>query len=186
MEYKSNTSEVIRSINMKLLPLKFLAPLQKEVATTIRASISRRVFNDGQAVNGNIGQYSTNPIYVSPLNSPKKFSTKGKNSNSKSTFKNGKPRKTKYFSAGYKGFRSHIGRDTTKVNLTLSGRLFRSWVVGQYGSDWVVGFNSTYGSEVAAGNEGHFGKKIFAMSRSDWSVVGKIVYKYMQKGKKNA
>lgn len=183
MLYQSNITEVVKRINLSMLPLKFIAPLQKEVATSIRATIARRVFNDGQAVNGPIGRYSTTPVYVNPKKSPKKFATKGKKANSKSTFDNGKPRQTRYFGDGWKGFRSLIGRDVSKVNLQLSGRLKNSWAVGLSGSDWVIGFNSQYGSAVAAGNEERFGKQIFQMSRLEFNEAGKIIGKYIKKAR---
>jgi hypothetical protein len=80
-----------------------------------------RIFEEGKEVNGKKNKYnSTDPIYVNPDNSPKKFPTKGKKGNAK--FSNGEPHKTGYFES-YKDYRGKIGRETGFMNLDLWGIL---------------------------------------------------------------
>ena len=90
------------------------------------AKRSKRIFTDGKnSANGNIGQYSTKPLYINPNKSPKKFSPIGKTGNKvfKSGKKAGQPHKTKYFDTGFKQFRGEIGRQSNFVNLNLFGNL---------------------------------------------------------------
>lgn len=122
-----------------------------------------RIFEDGKNANGGpIGQYSTEPTYVNPANSPRTFPTRGKGGQSK--FKNGKPHATRYFPDGYKGFRSINGRPTNVVNLKLSGDLSRSYVPGLTRRGYAFGFISKAFSEIADGNESRFNAEIFAAS----------------------
>jgi hypothetical protein len=85
-----------------------------------------RIFEEGKEADGSKNKYnSTDPLYVNPNNSPKKFPTKGKPNEkgvAKSKFENGQSHKTGYFES-YKDFRAKIGRETGFVNLNLFGIL---------------------------------------------------------------
>lgn len=96
-------------------------PLRIAAATTHAISM-QRIFVEGKdSTGGIIGVYSTDPTYINPKESPRKFSPKGKNG--KGTFKNGKRKKTRYFGGGYKQYKGVIGRDNSKVNLINFGQL---------------------------------------------------------------
>lgn len=184
MTYESNVMLILANVNKKLTKASDVSKLQRTIATYLRASNLQRI-TEGIAVNGQmIGQYDTaSELYVNPLNAPRKFPTVGKTGRAK--FKNGKPHRTGYF-RNYKEFRARIGRPTGVVNLQLSGRLFKTWIIGQQGRDWVIGFNSEYGTNVAKGNEARFGKKIFGVSGKDREQIKLIEKDFVNKALSNA
>ena len=96
---KSNIAQKLTELSSQI---KEVEPRVRRVAgTTLLASNIARIHNEGKAVDDSrIGSYSTKPAYFSPERSPKKFTPKGKNGKSK--FANGKRKKTRYFSNGYK------------------------------------------------------------------------------------
>lgn len=148
--------------------------------------MGNRIFVNGEAADDRkIGSYnSTNPIYVNPKNSPRKFTPEGK---PKETGKKGARSKTRiietdsgterlkfkhttrYFES-YKAFRGYIGRKTDVVNLNLFGILQNDFITGLRKVD-----NSTYEAVLkqginvkkAQGQEKHFGKKIFSLSKHE-------------------
>lgn len=93
-----------------------------------------RIFVDGKNSSGDkIGNYdTTKPLYANPLITPgRKFKPQGKvgifsavkkDSGTGDKFKNGKDRKTKYFSS-YKDLKTVIGQESNFVNLEFSGDL---------------------------------------------------------------
>lgn len=178
MKYESNIQKVVLQFENKLNNIQ-VSKLQREIATYLKASNLARV-NEGKALDGTlIGSYnSTNELYVNPAKSPKVFPPRGKNGELK--FKNGKPHKTGYFPS-YRDFRKTIGRKTGIVNLQLSGKMFEDWIMMQEGKDWVIGFASEYGANVSHGNEKHFAKKIWGVSREDLKMIDKIIKEFIKK-----
>jgi len=84
---------------------------------------SERIFNKGIDSKGSaIGQLSTTPTYISLRQSPRKFSPKGKNGETK--FKNGKMHTSGYFAGGYYSYKQTVGKAVAgkNINLWLSGR----------------------------------------------------------------
>lgn len=151
-------------------------PLEIAVFETARMQ-ANRIFNDGKdSLNTKIGNYNTSkPIYVNPKNSPKKFPTKGKLGNTKK--KNGEPYKTSYFTS-YKQFRSAIGRATDKVNLQLFGQLQNDFVTGIKkisNSEYVQTLKQQINFSKARGQEKHFGKPIFSLTKSEIEYFKKVV-----------
>lgn len=97
-------------------------PFEVGVFTVISQMIPR-IFEEGINSNGNkIGDYdSKKSIYVNTsINAPVKETPRGKDG--KDTFKNGKKKKTTYYSS-YKEFRQRQGRESGFVNLDLIGEL---------------------------------------------------------------
>jgi len=93
-----------------------------ELIKFITSETSERIFVKGQDTSGgDIGTYSTKPLYVNPDVAPRSFARKGKTGETK--FKNGKSHKTGYFN-GYGQFKQQIG-EGSRVNL----RLFRNFEV---------------------------------------------------------
>lgn len=134
----------------------------------LKADTVKRIFLRGEAIDGSaIGSYSKEPIYVSvKKNSQVRSSSlkpRGKNSTD-AKFKNGKERKSQYFPDGYSGYRAQVGRESEKVNLNLTGQTQQ-----ELGSPTVrnglpsIEFVNDKTVEIAAGNEEHFGKTIFAV-----------------------
>lgn len=113
-----------------------------------------RIFEEGKETGGKKNKYnSTDPLYVNPDNSPKKFPTRGKPKGTeagKTKFANGENHKTGYFDS-YKSFREKIGRQTGVMDLQLFGNLRNDFSKGVVKLD-----NLSYVSTVT--NEANKGK----------------------------
>lgn len=152
---------------------------------SIHASRVERIFTNGINTAGSqIGQYSTEPIYVNPLtSSPKKFATEGKTGNKvfKST---GKAHVTKFFPDGYKGFKSAIGKRSDYVNLTLFGDLRsnfsnRSRATKISANEYQTGLDAA-NSKKREGLENKYGK-VFFHSKDEIQEFQKIQLLELQK-----
>lgn len=149
----------------------------REVLLALRASNVNRVHNQGKAVDETeIGKYSVKPMYINPNNSPNKFSGKGKYGESK--FKNGNEHKTRYFEDGYKGFRNINGRDTSKVNLQLTGSLKEAFQIFEQGNEISLGFEDAK-SEIRKGLEKKYGKQIWGITNQDNETINLITERYL-------
>lgn len=167
MAYTSNIRAVTKRLAAKLKAIAKDDAIIREIATTLLASNVQRIHLQGLTVNGGqIGQYGTKPLYISVEASPKKFGAPtGKTGKSK--FKSGKPHTSKYFSEGYAGFRSAIGADASKVNLTLTTRLQNDFQTQKRGRDWVLGFESSYGKRLRQAFEAKYGTRIWGVTQKD-------------------
>lgn len=122
-----------------------------------------RIYTEGEAVSGKIGSYNTtDPLYVNPADSPRSFPTLGKPRKDGSRRKG----KTGWFPS-YAAFRKDIGRPTGFVNLQLTEQMKRATVVGFRGQSMVFGFTNQTEADKGAGNEKHFKKQIFRLSRAE-------------------
>jgi len=136
--------------------------IMRTVATDTLAAMKKRIHQDGLAADGgDIGRYDkTHPLYVNPNNSPISFTPLGKGQTKAkkagagyfsikshkevmiSVRESGKPRMTRYFES-YDAFKSFIGRNPGKVNLSLTGGLNNQFVVigdpnsNGYGLGWI-------------------------------------------------
>lgn len=166
LTYKSNAQSVILGLSNKIKWVDVLLDkIVREVALTTLSQNLNRVHNQGKTSEDTMigdAQYSTKSTYISLSQSPKKFTPKGKNGQSK--FKNGKQYKSGYFPDGYKGFRNTIGRTTSIVNLQLSGLLKTKLQVQGAGKNYKVGFESGYGSDVAEGLEDKYSQQIWGVT----------------------
>jgi len=129
--------------------IESIIKLDKPLEISVRSMMaiqSKRIFLNGKnSDGGNIGDYSTNPVYISLEDSPKSFTPKGKPGGKKdknalvsdirtrTTKKvkvkaNGSERKTGYFES-YLSYKVAIGRNAKvkTVDLFLSGELHRDW-----------------------------------------------------------
>ncbi len=181
MEYKSDLNTVISNILGKLSGAN-LDAMNAEIATSLQASNLRRIHNDGLNVNlTRIGRYSKNELYVNPKNSPKKFVPIGKTG--KKVFKStGKEHKTKYFKNGYGEFRSSIGRESSFVNLQLTGGLKAAYKIKKEGNNsYVIDFWSKKYSDRADNLVEHFGDTpIWGITRNDNKLIDSIVERHMK------
>lgn len=146
------------SLKKKLITIADKDKVLRTVATTMCGNLVVRIHENGEnALEGNIGRYSTKPIYVSPKSSPRSFGANtGKGG--KSTFKNGNKHKSRYFAGGYKDFRNKIGRRIDVVNLSLSGQMQNDFSVGiknpiKTSAGWGLGFKNPLNAEKAEGLE---------------------------------
>lgn len=129
----------------------------------VSALVKRRVFSDGVAQDGSkIGSYSTKEGWFS-INTPgiPKLTAKGKGE---------KPRakKTFYSERGYRGFREAVGRQSSYVDLNLSGSLFRSVGVGQGSAGNIAfGIKNAPSADIMDGHEEKYGKIILSPNREE-------------------
>lgn len=167
--YKSNATQITARIIKTLYDATDQKQLVEVASEQLLGDIQYRIWTDYKATNGSlIGNYSTDPFYASiEFNSSLVRSIgagRGKNSN-KATFKNGKPRKSKYYKGGYKQYKKDI-KGTTKVNLEVTGRLKNSFRRKVKGNIAIIDLD-TYGQEVGAALQEKYGKDIFYASEDE-------------------
>lgn len=164
-------------------------------------AMANRIFIEGQASDGPIGAYNaTKPLYVNPKNSPKGFNPMGKNGTEtikvQYKTKSGKvrskkvaiksdhtERKTKYFDS-YKAFRAEIGAITDKVNLTLFGDMRNDFISGLQkvnSSVWISRFKRDINNKKKSGQEEHFKKPIFRLTKAERKLFVDTVNKETQR-----
>jgi hypothetical protein len=157
---------------LKLLQLVVANPnAQKRISTaaafTVLAQYKRRIFTDGLATDGSqIGQYSTKPFYQNPnkLTGVAVGGVTPLGKNGLDIFKNGRKKKTRYLSTGYKELRDLTGRQSDFVDLNFSGSTEGSIQVGESAGEVVIGFINEKSAEIMQGQEERFGKEIIAVS----------------------
>ncbi len=196
MKYTSNATQVVANIQNKLKKASDVNKLQRTIGSFLFASNIRRIHLNGLDVGmKQIGHYSLKPIYINPKNSPKSFEPIGKNGRmyfitnkaDREKFESafgirmqGKKHQTRYFKAGYFGFRALIGRDISKVNLDLTHRLKLDFAMVQQGKNCVLGFRSSYGTNVSSGNEIRFGRQIWGISDQDKKDIVEIENQFIK------
>lgn len=185
MKYSSNIQDAVYQLQLKIELAKKL-PLQ-EIAMYLANDNSYRIHNEGKDLNNvRIGSYDVErELYVNPKNSPKGFKPMGKNgiqaskavysTKTKRKSKTQSSHKTKWF-PNYKSFRNTIGRRIDAVNLSLSGKLSKEFQMVKVGNNaYNIGFLTAYGTKVAAGQEKHWSRKIWGVSKENEKVIAEIV-----------
>jgi hypothetical protein len=157
-------------------------PLQMAAFATHETMIDR-IFVEGKATdNGQIGKYNTtNAIYINPKNAVKKGGLKVAGKYGETTFKNGKKHKTAYVKS-YSDYRGKVGRQNSYVDLVLSGDLNKDYA--NKGQPIKIN-NNTFASAVSRdinlkkidGQEVHFSKKIFSLTKSERDLFQEIAQK---------
>ena len=145
----------------------------RTAALNAMSDLKDRIVDLGRSTDGgSIGSYSEKPIYISKDATPKSFGRplgkryKGKR---RSKFKStGKDHKSRYFSGGYKEFKSAIGRNSLgRVNLSLTGNMMNSLILQKTSSGWGIGWLSANYARRAAHFENKYGKRIFYLSSKE-------------------
>ena len=161
------------------------------------AAMKKRIFLDGQDVNGGlIGQYSKKPFYVPVSPQGKGFATSaGSQLTNKGIkprghkgdtyiygdFKNGNKRKSMYFHNGYYEFRATTQRKNEKVDLSLTNQLQKDIRLGRRGNILTIEISSDLSTKKARGNELHFKKEIFSLSDSETKLIASEVDRLISK-----
>lgn len=183
-EYESNIDQILKNLEGKLTKIDKSRPMIREIATTLYASITRRIHNDGDDVDGNpIGSYSTKPTlvgaksFVNSTAANKMFGSKAKRKALDwVTYRN---RHLAVLQGGYKQIRSLEGKDTANVNLFRTGQLRRDFGFEAQGKDYVLGFKSSYGSNLKKWQEEKWGKKIWGVTKQDQQIALQIFERYI-------
>lgn len=191
MQYESNISSVSNSIIVKLNSLKQLDMMLREIASSVYANTIRRIHNKGQAVNGSdIGSYSTKPTLIGA----KSFTTKGAAAKAFAQIKREQKAGTSKWvtvkgnrlaelQGGYKKIREIEGKAINVVNLNRTGKLQFDLKVEKQGRDYVIGFQTQYGTKLREYMEEHFSKKIYGLTAQDNKIALDIAMKYVKKQK---
>lgn len=177
---KSNTKDLMREYTAKLESMKKggqgYVTTMREIATTMRAEIGRRVHSEGKNSNdSDIGQYSKKPIYVNTdANVGRSFGRPiGKTGKSKfeSGKKKGQDHKSRYFAGGYNEFKTAIGRNRLgKVNFSLSGQMSNQFSVVEVGDTFGVGWANTEMTDRALALDKKFSRdsfKVYALTEKE-------------------
>ena len=199
-DYKSNMGDVIRNLTIDLKTTTDPNKLSRVGAEQLIGDMIRRIHYEGLSGNGGlIGNYSTEPIYVSlnafvrkkgkvvksatgkPIGGGKILRGKGKNSES-DVFDNGKKRKSRYFEQGYLEYHDEMGNGT-KVNLTLTGQLSNDLQVAPAGKYFGLGF-SQYGMRIYPGLENHFNVFIWIPTNDEKDRVMVALEDYIERNLK--
>lgn len=159
--------ELLRRLNRLSTVIRQAADEAKiNALNNLEASYKTRIFSNGKnSSGGDIGSYSTSPIYVSIEGAKESqgsqartssLTPKGKGKDGAAKFKNGKTKKSQYFADGYSGFRAQVGRQNSKVDFNLTGNLQESIVGGTKKNGIVLGYRNTDAEELAENLEERF------------------------------
>lgn len=201
MEYKSNIGSIVQDLIVDLDTTLDKRVLSRVGANQLIGDMVRRIHFDGKDASDNaIGEYSTEPIYVSldafvrkkgkvrtknkngKTGSQRTLRPRGKNSNDPD-FENGKRRKSRYFERGYLEYHDEMGNGN-KVNLTLTGQLSNDLQVAPKGKNFGLGF-SDYGMGIYPGLEGHFKVVIWSPTENEKDRILTAIEEYISKNLNN-
>lgn len=158
----------------------------RTVAFTHMAEMRERIQQRGEsAQGGDIGTYSTKPIYVSVDQMVgRKLQPAGKlfKGKRRKVFARGKkagqPHASRYFAKGYEGYKTEIGRNMLgKVNLTLSGQLMNQMRIFPTSKGWGTGWTNSQFTDRAYGFHKKYGKTIFGASPQERTRAVKLAAK---------
>lgn len=185
--FVSNIDDVIVDLEKELAPLvssQGLNKLMTDVTTGLLRTMKRRIHQDGNDANGTPiggGQYSTKPMYVNPSRGSVSIGLANKGKNGKSKFKNGKSHQTRYYSSGYKEWRTVNKKIVNKVNLEFKGDLRRDFTFQRRSNSlFTIGF-STYGSwEKAQGLTKKYKQPIWDIGTLENKIIDETVKIYLK------
>ncbi len=189
MIYKSNAKAVIDKLNVKLKGLKNQKKLLRDIAVSLQTSNIRRIHNEGKAVTGKIGSYSTKPTLIGAKSFRKK-TTAAKVFGSKKKRSKLKWRKVRsagnvvnlaVLEGGYKAIRSLDGDKVAFVNLQRTGDLKRAFEIATISGGYGVGFNNATDAKKAKALESKYGKIIWGISQADNKAIDRIIAKELKK-----
>lgn len=186
MQYKSNMVDVLKDIEkdyIKKFDGQTLNMMMNDITAGILRTMKRRIHSDGMDIyNRGIGTYSTDPMYANPSNGAVRVALANKGKYGDTHFKNGKPHKTRYYSDGYKGWRTANRRKTNKVDLVFKGDLERSFTFQQLRPNvWGIGFTDNENWQKAKGLEQHFTADIWGIGTREQEIIDKTIDAYLKK-----
>lgn len=187
---ESNIREVVANYTARLNSLnkggQGYDSTMREVATTMRGEISRRIHSEGENANGgDIGRYSTNPIYVSvAANAGRSFGRpigKTRKSKFETGKKKGQDHRSRYFAGGYNEYKTAIGRNRLgKVNLSLSGQMANQFSIIATSDGYGLGWSNTEMFERARHLEKKYGQ-VWALTPDEKIMSTAIVQNQINK-----
>lgn len=209
--YVSNIDLLLRNFENKLTKISGAGKnkMLREIASTLYSNISRRIHNDGKAVDGTpIGKYSTKLMLASKnqFKNKSKFKQTIIESTEITYFSNIKKRQTKakklkktkqplwikfpkakkavpimMIEGGYRDFRNIQGMDAMNVNLNYFGNLRKDFGFEAQGKDYVLGFRSEYGAKLRKIFEkDKYKKVIWNASAKEQQIAVDIFERYLE------
>ena len=184
-EYESNIDNILKNLDGKLKKVDKSKSMIREIASTLLASITRRIHNEGQDTKeSKIGNYSTKPTlvgaksFVNKTAANKVFgSAKKRRELEWVTFKG---RHLAVLEGGYKQIRSLEGKEVNNVNLFRTGKLRADFGMEAQGKDYVLGFKSEYGANLRKYQEDKWGKVIWGVTEDDKKIALQIFERYIK------
>lgn len=177
----SNVNELIAGMLTKLNGYQKggegYSTVLREVATTMRGEMGRRIHSEGKNANDSkIGDYSTKPIYVSISDNPGRSFGRPIGKTGRSVFKStGKDHKSRYFEGGYSQFKTAIGRNQLgSVNLSLSGQMANQFSVVATADGYGLGWADTEKLERAKHLENKYGK-VWGLTEGEKELANEII-----------
>jgi hypothetical protein len=172
--------EFAEKIRKKIDLLKSDDKPLRDATVAAHAKMAQRIFEGGKdSSEGSIGSYSTADIWVNPDKTATRnkggFSPlKGKNGDTEFKTNPTRKRKTSYFK-GWEGLRSAQGLETAVVNLNFTGDMRSDFSrpienlapFKVANNEYVFRFSRDMNNKKARGNEEHFKKTIFKLSKEE-------------------
>ena len=152
MSYTSNMGVVIDELNVKLNGLKNQDALQREIAVSLATSNFSRIHNESKDVSGSGIKYKPS----------RKTPTLGA------------------YSRAYAKKRASKRRQTSKVDLSFTGKLSKEFQAAAISGGWGVGFLTSYGSDLHGWLEDKFGN-VWGITVSDKQAIERIISKEIKK-----
>jgi len=156
MEYTSNFKEVADELSAKLERIKKdssgSSPILKEIALSIMTSSDRRIFNESKDVSG------ANITYKRPRKTPKQGA----------------------YSKSYAKVRSKAGRQTSKVDLFMTGVFHKTYQAQPIPGGWGIGFTTDLSSKIYKATEKMYGK-VFGETAKDKRAIQETMNREINK-----
>jgi|TARA_Y100000310_G_C20196192_1_gene584778 hypothetical protein len=156
MKYQSNFKEIADELTTKLKRIQNdstgASPILREIALSIMTSSDRRIFNESKDVSG------ANITYKRPRKTPKKGA----------------------YSKAYAKVRSEAGRQTSKVDLFMSGVFHKTYQAQPIPGGWGIGFASKYGGDIYKATEKMYGK-VFGETAKDKRAIKETMNREINK-----
>lgn len=185
IKQNSNINEVVGRLISKLQSVEKGGELSdsilREVATTMRAEMTIRIHSEGKNANdSDIGQYSTTPMYVSISSNPGRSFGRPIGKTGKSKFAStGLDHTSRYFSDGYSGFKTAIGRNQLgKVNLSLSGQLSNQFHVIAKSEGYGLGWSNDEMIQRAGYLQEKYGK-VWSLTETEKTLTKEIAQRHL-------
>lgn len=170
-EYNNRINNLISELSKEVVKSVIMPS-----ANQLLAEIKNRIVLDGKdSNNSKIGNYSTRPAYYTREQFDRRSSFSGRGKNASGNFKNGKQRKSMYFSDGYKGLRNVQGKPTNTMVLNYSGSTMVAYQQSANDREVVQGMTTQLASEIRKGHESRLGKNIYRASKIELEDYNKRV-----------
>lgn len=142
MKYQSNLEDVAKELKLKLERIKKdstgSSPIAKMIALSIMTSSDRRIFNESKDVSG------ARITYKRSRKTPKQGA----------------------YSKAYAKVRESKGRQTSKVDLFMTGVFHKTYQAQPIPGGWGIGFTTELSSKIYEGTEKMYGK-VFGETAKD-------------------